>query len=393
VTKNKVAVLAVNILLVIGSAATSLGVSEVLLRLLAQPMRYVVSDPVLGTKATARSDYDSRGFRNNIEMETASIVAIGDSQTYGLNVAAGKAWPQQLGEMTGKSVNQMAIPGYGPVQYAALLDRALSLHPETILVGLYLGNDLTDAFDLVYDNEYWGGLRSGVFFRSQKEQPTDYEYIATTGNKPDSLMYRMRQFEIRMRKHSEVYMLVQNFFYNKWASLSVKTRTKKAALALSDFARHNPHAVFYFSDSELNTALSPSYRLRSLSLDSPITAEGWRITKDRLKRMKEIAAGAGIRFVVVVIPTKESVYLGYFKKKDGKIPEVFVALDAKELEVEKKVRSFCVATPMECLFVAGALSEDLVNGSRIYSSTFDGHPNASGQRRIAEEVRRYLSNY
>ena len=45
----------------------------------------IVSDPVFGAipSPTARGGFDALGFRNRAVPETADIIAIGDSQTYG----------------------------------------------------------------------------------------------------------------------------------------------------------------------------------------------------------------------------------------------------------------------------------------------------------------------
>ena len=70
--------------------------------------------------------------------------------TYGFNVATEAAWPQRLGRRLHRSVYQMAKGGYGPGQYLLLFDEAAALRPKVIIATYYLGNDLFDAFDLVY---------------------------------------------------------------------------------------------------------------------------------------------------------------------------------------------------------------------------------------------------
>src|SRR3954462_2215482 len=53
----------------------------------------------------------------------------------------------------------MGVGGYGPVQYLVLTDQALQLSPKTIVVGLYLGNDLYDAYHLTYRNDAFVDMR------------------------------------------------------------------------------------------------------------------------------------------------------------------------------------------------------------------------------------------
>ena len=55
---------------------------------------------------------------------------------------------------------QMGFPGYGVVQGLALLDEAIELEPELILPAICFGNDIYDAFDLVYYHEPDFSLRN-----------------------------------------------------------------------------------------------------------------------------------------------------------------------------------------------------------------------------------------
>src|SRR5215471_17221581 len=70
--------------------------------------------------------HDSRGWTNSSPFERADIVVFGDSHVYG------RAWPQWVGARLHRMVYQMAIAGYGPAQYAFLLDEALAFEPKVI---------------------------------------------------------------------------------------------------------------------------------------------------------------------------------------------------------------------------------------------------------------------
>src|SRR5437762_10854908 len=114
----------------------------------------VINDPVLVARyAPNAPGHDARGFRNAQALSKAEVVAIGDSQTWGVNVLPADAWPQQLGRRSGLSVYNMGVGSYGPDQYLILTDQALQLSPKTIVIGLYPGNDLYDAYNLTYRNE------------------------------------------------------------------------------------------------------------------------------------------------------------------------------------------------------------------------------------------------
>ena len=98
----------------------------------------------------AYPDHDENGFRNPQVPETAQIVALGDSQTYGNGAEAEQAWPRVLEELSERTVYNMAFGGYGPVQSLMLWDQASALKPEIIIEGLYSGNDLFDSYHMIH---------------------------------------------------------------------------------------------------------------------------------------------------------------------------------------------------------------------------------------------------
>jgi hypothetical protein len=126
--------------------------SERVDRLLSPGLERTLPDARLGTRPNpALPDHDVAGWRNEARPERAAIVTIGDSQTYGDEVRREDAWPQRLGRQLGRSSYNLALGGYGPVQYLRLVDDAMELAPELVLVGLYAGNDLADAYSAVHE--------------------------------------------------------------------------------------------------------------------------------------------------------------------------------------------------------------------------------------------------
>src|SRR2546425_6494051 len=119
-----------------------------------------VDDPQLGMRVVPyATGHDANGFRNASVPPKVDVVALGDSQTWGINVHTDDAWPQQLERLSGRSVYNMGVGGYGPIQYWILMDKALSLSPKVIVVGLYFGNDLYDAYSTTYTLNSHAGLR------------------------------------------------------------------------------------------------------------------------------------------------------------------------------------------------------------------------------------------
>lgn len=85
---------------------------------------------------------DDDGYPNPTPLrDRYDIVAAGDSFTAPGMVAA--PWPSVLERLTGRSVRNLAVAGYGPQQEAAaLIHYGLPYHPRWVVVAYFEGNDL-----------------------------------------------------------------------------------------------------------------------------------------------------------------------------------------------------------------------------------------------------------
>lgn len=90
------------------------------------------------------------------------IVTLGDSQTWGLNATFPElTWSGRLGIITGQSVYNMGVGGYGPAQYYVLTEDAIQrFHPKLIIVALYFGNDLWDSYFVTYKFDHYKKFRN-----------------------------------------------------------------------------------------------------------------------------------------------------------------------------------------------------------------------------------------
>ena len=80
---------------------------ESIARFFMDPVDYLkpplVYDDVLGHRIEPGSGgHDEWGYRNKNVPESSDIVAIGDSQTYGIGATSTDAWPAVLAEFTGR---------------------------------------------------------------------------------------------------------------------------------------------------------------------------------------------------------------------------------------------------------------------------------------------------
>ena len=86
----------------------------------------IVADARYGHRIGSVDMVDEWGFRNPRVPRRPYLVAIGDSQTYGVSASSGGSWPAQLGDRLQQATYNMGIGGYGPVQYDFLWDDYVS---------------------------------------------------------------------------------------------------------------------------------------------------------------------------------------------------------------------------------------------------------------------------
>jgi hypothetical protein len=102
-----------------------------------------IPHPLLGyTLDPANKEIDADGFRNPAADNHYDIVVIGDSHTQGFNVKSGESWPQQLADMLEVAVYNAGIGGYNIYHYPYLAELAKEKSPALVLLALLPYNDL-----------------------------------------------------------------------------------------------------------------------------------------------------------------------------------------------------------------------------------------------------------
>ncbi|MGB2987970.1 MAG: hypothetical protein WBE26_19045, partial [Phycisphaerae bacterium] len=101
--------------------------------------RFLHDPTALGHRGNPKHpSHDRLGFPNAEVLESADIVVVGDSQTYGPLDSPHQAWPVILGHLAGAGTYNMGSPGWGPVEQLLTLDLALERDPAIIMLGFYL---------------------------------------------------------------------------------------------------------------------------------------------------------------------------------------------------------------------------------------------------------------
>jgi len=383
----------VNILVVLVTTILSLVVVEVVLQMTNKGR--TIDDPYLGVRMRPNSEWDENGFRNPAVLESAQIVAIGDSQTHGNNAEYYEAWPYVLADKMNKSVYSMAVGGYSSVQHAYLVEEALMMDPEVVLIGWYLGNDLNDAEAVTYELNIWSPLRDPLY--SKEETTTDdlskdYRTILGSGVEPGSLKHKVLKIRQKIRTNSRLYALLGNATRKFREQIGVANTKEEKQDLIREVADNNPDIAYVFDEvPTLETVLSPAYRLDTVDLNFKQAAEGWRITKERYKAVKQMLDGAEIPFALVIIPTKEKVYLEYMKQQDIPIPESFTDYNKAETKMLSLIDSYCADEEIRCVSILPAMVAAMQNNTAVYGKSMDGHPKPAGYAVIADAIQAYLT--
>jgi len=380
--------------LVVLGLALALAAAELGLRVVAEQRRHVigqsVSDAVLEMRVPAGAHgHDQRGFRNDRVPACAEIVALGDSQTWGMNVARERAWPLQLARLSGRSVYNMGRGGYGPVQYYVLTSEALALSPRLLVIGFYLGNDIYDAYRTTY------GLAAHRAFRSSGAPP---------GFARDTISEQSRVLLEEERRHSNSFGAWPPPLWPLWLRghtavgrlvddyLAQRTRMPGAwHYAERSWALAHPEAGAVW-DGQAPTVLRTAYRLLALDLDERRISEGLRISQELLARIDAVSKPAGVRTLVLLLPTKETVYARLVAQRRG-LPPTYQRLIAMELRVRADIAAFLEVKGIPLVDALPALREATEQGRPVFPATTDGHLTANGYLVIASLVNQSLAGF
>lgn len=91
----------------------------------------------------------------------------------------GAAWPEEVRLCLHRTVYQMGVGGYGPAQYALLLDEALALKPKVIIALFDDADDIYESYKFVY--------RIGEFKRTTLDPVLDSWVTLTDVNAQEAL--------------------------------------------------------------------------------------------------------------------------------------------------------------------------------------------------------------
>jgi hypothetical protein len=374
--KLKSAVL--NVVVVVMSLVVAALSCEVIARVFLNPANYLsvsmVADDVLGMHvAPGSAGFDDWGFRNSKVPPSADVVAIGDSHTFGNTAAMSDAWPSVVGRLTGLSVYNMGMGGYGPNQYFELFrTHALALHPKWVICGLYMGDDFENAFSVTYGLKHWAFLRSGQWKHVNADiwdvpEPKAWYKGVTNLLSAHSIVYRLVV-------HGPVLGGVKSFLQFRRAMRNQDPLT----------------TVLNVPSDGILEAFRPTGMVPRLDPNSTAVAEGMSITFRLLGDMANQCHQRGCQFAVVVIPTKESVFAGYLDADVGlHLHDSLVKTISNEQRAREKLFDFLNRAGIPYVDALPELRGAVRD--HLYAATpTDMHPGKNGYAVIGRSVAAFL---
>ena len=339
---------------------------------------YFIADSKLGFVIKPYSaGHDKWGFRNRVFPDHVDIVALGDSMTYGHRALSSDSWPSLLELKTNKKVYNMGVGAYGPVQYYYLLkEKAIKLKPKIIIVGLYLGNDLFDTYNIIYNLQYWRNFREYNLNCNSKQNNYDQFGLIVDINRENKMFLSIRNY---FAHNSLLYRIILNSFLGevlRWNEAIIRGRYNYKIFNLK-YKAHNINTSFMLKENH-----------HSLEINRKEIKEGLVKTLLLFDMMHQLCKINNIKFVVVVIPTKETVYSKYIDLRFEKYDLLKKYIDC-ELKVNNEITNHFKYNDINCIEILPSL-QNKIGGQMIYTSGIDGHPNKYGNGFIAQAIAEYL---
>jgi lysophospholipase L1-like esterase len=283
---------------------------------------------------------DEHGFRNPSPWpERADIVVVGDSMAFGYGVGDDQTWTALLADrLPGSRIINLGLIGGAPQQYQRIYETyGQDLQPDLVLFCLFPGNDLGDA---------------GRFDQWLKAGAKGHYRLWRRGTEDTSVTGRLRH----LLERSYLVTLLRDARRNTLSRVSSRT------IGFPDGSRLQLAPAVYVSNERLAQPEHPNFRL----------------VLDAVEQTRALAEQNGSRFLVLLMPTKEEVYLPLLDERPPPATAPFVAQFEED------------GTPY--LDLTLHLQASAREGHRLFFEV-DGHPNATGYRLIAQVVFDHLRRY
>ncbi len=272
--------------------------------------------------------YDGNGFRNDVDLTRADVVAIGDSFVEGAETPQPLTAVATIERRLGVPVANLGQSNYGPQQELVVLERyGLPLSPKVVVWFFFGGNDLRDV-------DTYASRRA----RSDVEPPPPFSDRSLSVNALRALV--------------------------TLATPARREPSAEAKVRSAQFVRRDGTVETQYLDAP----------------EGPWPARQWEVAAATLTRAHRITRDSGATFVVVYIPRKLRVYRDYLRADASSPAHTWPMNDLPSV-----LSSWCQERGLPFVDSTTALRAAAASGESVYL-TDDVHWNAAGHRVAGEAV-------
>jgi lysophospholipase L1-like esterase len=353
-----------------------------------------IPDPILGYRLSPFfAGHDRLGYRNPAVPDSVQILTIGDSFTYGYAAPADSSWPRHLARLTQRSVYNGGVPGYGPCEYRMVFDELIRMNPRLVILSVHTGNDLSDAYLSVYEENRCRNYRSqdpAVLAQvEQLDRDSTLKQMAVARGWGDdepagALKQPPRNLRQMFSRHSATYALLRE------ARLQMDSRKAGNRDRFAEDAVRPGRVVYTGSAAPRTVFKNPSMFKLAVDLEDARIREGMRLTQSMILDMDRLLKQRGTQFAVILIMDKPGMYAP-IAADSMQLPRDFFQLADMEDQVAAELSAFLARNGIPNVNVATRLREALRNRNAVYPEWDDHHNNAQGYAIIAMEAARMIS--
>ena len=282
--------------------------------------------------------YDRYGFRNDVDLASADIVAIGDSFVEAAELPRAATLVAVLERRLGVTVANLGQSGYGPQQELVVLKRyGVPLSPKLVLWFFFGGNDLGDLG--AYD---W------------------------------------------QRRHLDELIAPPPL-----ATRSFTRNALRAVARLTTPSRQEPSALARRHEMIYTRADGSTESIYFDMAERPWSEQQWATLTGVLTEARDVSRRLGADMLLVYIPSKHRAYQGFVQVR----PEGYAAA-WKPNDMPAALAAFCGAAGIEYLDSTVPLQQAIASGESVYFAD-DLHWNEAGHRvvaaAVADQIRKMVS--
>jgi len=382
----------------------------------------IIIDPRNGyTGDPAYPEHDAWGFRNESIPAEADIITLGDSWTYGTVVNKEDAWPVLLAGMSSRNVYNMGMGGANLINYYQTFEKSLQLHPKYVIVSFYFGNDFfTTVKHFHMDNahkifgakalELEAGIRDAetrnpvnvkALQNTCRYKEQNKQISQTAEQRKSPLNNQMRGGFVSSADDVRHWLSENSRLY--WLLWTLKRMLKEIITSDTikierDYERHvqassarERRSCFRFSDGDWKTVFDNTLRARLVDSHDERTLAALDVAKRISGTMNSSIIESGGEFLVILFPTKETVFSNRMNTENIPVPGVY-----SEMESITGSEQFLKDSLIEYFDEEGIAYIDMLpylQGAerQPFFGHSDSHPNKFGNFVIARTVNDFIN--